>query len=297
MLKPHLKISPLSDSDIPLVTEWAKKEGFAPGLGDVRIYKNTDKQGIWVATLEKQPIGCIAGIKYNMSYGFIGLFIVLKEHRGKGYGLELWKHAMSYLANISCIGLEAASNRIDDYSKWGFEISSITTRWEWEGKDGFLVDKLYSDDELRGLKILDVNSISSSNVQLYDASRELTPRPHFLKDWLNNKTGKVLVIVDNRGVCHGFGRIRPCLLNIGQGWRIGPLLADTPPLAELLLRNLVKTHTGTVYLDSPGLNPYSRYLLERLGLKQVSNTYRMYKGSQPPVSMNQVYGLACLELG
>ena len=41
-------------------------------------------------------------------------------------------------------------------------------------------------------------------------------------------------------MCHGFGRIRPCVLEDNeQGWRIGPLLADTPPLAELLIRELI----------------------------------------------------------
>ena len=293
----NFKIRTLETADINVVTEWARIEGFAPGIGDINIYKNTDNQGIWIGLLNDIPIGCIAGIKYNSSYGFIGLFIVLKQYRGKGYGLQLWKHAMNYLSGISCIGLEAALDRIDDYSTWGFIKSSTTTRWQWSADDCFLVDRLYLDDELLGYKILEANLIPDSDVQIYDANREATPRPHFLSNWLNNKTGRVLVLVDTKGICHGFGRIRPCLLKDGKGWRIGPLLADTPPLAEYLLRSLVSSHRGKVLLDSPGLNPYSKYLFARLGFQEISTTLRMYKGSQPPLSMNQVYGLACLELG
>tara|TARA_B100000700_G_C14893604_1_gene783913 strand:+ start:155 stop:1033 length:879 start_codon:yes stop_codon:yes gene_type:complete len=289
-------IRPLKNNDISTVTGWARSEGFAPGIGDVSIYKSTDNQGIWIGCFDNKPIGCIAGIKYNNSYGFIGLFIVSEKYRGNGYGVELWKHALKHLINTPCIGLEAAPNRIKDYIKWGFKLSSTTIRWKWDGNEGFLADKLYLD-EFNGLNVIDAMSIPSEKLHTYDANREFTPRPHFIKDWLDNKSGQVLVIVDKFDNCHGFGRIRPCLLKNGRGWRIGPLLADTPPLAELLIRSLILKHPGTVFIDSPGLNPYSKYLFERLGFKEMSNTYRMYKGIQSKVSMNQVYGLACLELG
>ena len=63
--------------------------------------------------------------------------------------------------------------------------------------------------------------------------------------------------------------VRRCLQ--GSGWRIGPLLADSPELAERLLRGL--------------------------GFAPISATLRMYRGTQPEVSLADVYGLACLELG
>ncbi|MDA9747465.1 GNAT family N-acetyltransferase, partial [Prochlorococcus sp. AH-736-M13] len=52
-----------------------------------------------------------------------------------------------------------------------------------------------------------------------------------------------------------------------------------------------------ILLDCSNLNPYANYLLSSLGFEEISKTYRMYKGIQPPCPMNQVYGLACLELG
>ena len=80
----------ISNNEIDKVTDWAKLEGFAPGFDDISIYKNTDKQGIWVACLNNEPIGSIACVKYNEFYGFIGLFIVKKEFRNQGFGLLLW---------------------------------------------------------------------------------------------------------------------------------------------------------------------------------------------------------------
>ena len=287
----------ISNNELQKVTNWAKLEGFAPGIDDISIYKNTDNQGIWVGCLQDNPIGSIACVKYNSSYGFIGLFIVKKEFRSKGYGVKLWKHGLHYLRDIDCIGLEAAPMRIQDYQKWGFEISSVTNRWKLYGNQNLPQLNFYNDS-FSEFRVVLGDQISSEAVLTYDSQREPSPRPHFLTDWLENSFGLVKALVDKNGMCHGFGRIRPCVLvDNKKGWRIGPLLADTPPLAELLIRELAVDLDGEIILDCPGLNPYANYLLSNLGFHEISKTYRMYKGIQPPFPMNQVYGLACLELG
>ena len=52
-----------------------------------------------------------------------------------------------------------------------------------------------------------------------------------------------------------------------------------------------------VLLDGPGANPAASALQQRLGFALISATLRMYRGTQPQVSLADVYGLACLELG
>ncbi len=292
-----LEIRPLEQIDIPQITKWARNEGFAPGIGDVGIYRHTDNQGLWVGCLGGLPIGCIAGVRYNSSYGFLGLFLVEKKHRGNGYGLALWKHALAHLEDLPCIGLEAAPDRVKDYSDWGFKKSSPTTRWQWIGEGELRDQDIDIEDKNSELMVIEGGSIPSMVAQSYDAKREPSPRPHFLSDWLKHPAGTVLALVDRNGFCHGFGRIRPCLLRNEEGWRVGPLLADSPALAGILLRRLVKNHPGKVLLDAPGLNPNVTPLLSRLGFEVISQTIRMYRGLQPPLLMNEVYGLACLELG
>jgi ribosomal-protein-alanine N-acetyltransferase len=188
--------------------------------------------------------------------------------------------------------LEAAPDRIDDYAGWGFRSASPTTRWQLNSLD--MPWEPAQDDQL---SLVDASSLPDEVVQAYDASREPSPRPHFLSDWLHHPAGTVLALVDGLGQCHGFGRIRPCLLRQGTGWRIGPLLADNQELAERLLRGLLQRHQGVVLLDGPGANPAAGSLLKRLGFAPISATLRMYRGIQPQVSLADVYGLACLELG
>ena len=56
-MREKFSIRLISINEIPEVTNWARLEGFSPGMDDVSIYRNTDKQGVWVACLDKQPIG------------------------------------------------------------------------------------------------------------------------------------------------------------------------------------------------------------------------------------------------
>lgn len=298
-------IRPLAADDIPTVTAWARREGFSPGVGDVAIYRNTDRQGVWVACLGSEPVGCVAGVRYNASYGFIGLFLVVPEQRGKGYGVRLWRHALHHLADVPCIGLEAAPERIADYAGWGFVPASPTTRWqrdapgELPGPSSPSRAQAGASDHPLGPAwcLLTGAAIPEGAVQRFDAQREPSPRPHFLHQWLRHPAGTVHALVDREGRIHGFGRLRPCLLKEGEGWRIGPLVAATPEAARALLEGLLQQHPGVVLIDVPGANPRAVPLLRELGFAPVSRTLRMYRGPAPTVLLADVYGLACLELG
>ena len=289
-----LRICELESDQIPIVTDWSRHEGFAPGLGDIEIYRNTDRQGLWIAWLDHEPIGCIAGVRYNLNYGFIGLYLVVPHQRGHGYGQQLWKHALDHLADLTCIGLEAAPARILDYEGWGFESSSLTTRWRCFNRGDAEANR---GDLPSGLHVVEGSDVPSDAVQLYDAQREPSPRPHFLADWLGYQSGLVLALLDDSGNCHGFGRIRPCLLQDGEGWRIGPLLADSKALAAYLLRQLQYLHPGVLLIDTPGFNPAANQLMVELGFMAESETMRMYRGDLPKVALDDVFALACLELG
>ena len=288
-----LRIRPLQRDDIPAVTDWARQAGFAPGSGDLAIYRHTDRQGIWVGWLGGERIGCITGVRYNAAYGFLGLYLVRPAWRGRGYGLQLWEHALEHLADLPCIGLEAAPDRVADYAGWGFAPASPTTRWQAIG-DGAIPPAPASAE---GWRLLEGNAIPERAVQAFDAQREPSPRPHFLSQWLHHPAGTVLALIDAAGACHGFGRIRPCLMPRGEGWRIGPLMAETPQAVALLLQGLLHRHPGVVLIDAPGANAAAAPLLEQLGFSPVGTTLRMYRGEAPAVSLRDVYGLACLELG
>ena len=148
----------------------------------------------------------------------------------------------------------------------------------------------------------DLNTVSGPDLPLeaikkYDSEREFTVKPHFLSQWLEHPSGKVIALIDKYNHCHGFARIRPCLLPAGEGWRIGPILADSPVLAKVLILNLLIEHKGVILIDSPERNHNAQSLVSSIGFREISATTRMYKGSHEAVNTKDVYALACLELG
>ncbi|CAK6699426.1 GNAT family N-acetyltransferase [Synechococcus sp. CCY9201] len=296
-MKQRLDIRPLRPVDIAHVTAWARAEGFAPGQGDVAIYRHTDRQGLWLGWLGEEPIGCIAGVRYNCAYGFIGLFLVRPAWRGQGYGLQLWRHAMHHLADVPCIGLEAATDRIADYAGWGFHAASPTSRWSLLSAGQPKPSARWRQGTGAALALVGADAVHDAAVVAYDARHAPSPRPHFLRDWLHHPAGTVRALIDGQGCCHGFGRIRPCLLPTSEGWRVGPLIADTPALAEGLLRGLLLEHPGQVLIDAPQVNAAAAQLLAGLGFDRVGQTLRMYRGPRPQLPLEEVFGLACLELG
>ena len=196
---------------------------------------------------------------------------------------------------MKCVGLEAASHLITNYAEWGFKTSSQTIRWQlFNAEDGLSAQAVLDPQDL--------NTVSGPEIPLeaikkYDSEREFTARPHFLSQWLEHPSGKVIALIDKYNHCHGFARIRPCLLPAGEGWRIGPILADSPVLAKVLILNLLIEHKGVILIDSPERNHNAQSLLSSLGFREISATTRMYKGSHKAVLTKDVYGLACLELG
>ena len=50
-----LEIKPFTPTDLDVVTGMAREQDFAPGVGDIEIYANTDRQGIWLAWHHNKP--------------------------------------------------------------------------------------------------------------------------------------------------------------------------------------------------------------------------------------------------
>ena len=119
--------------DVESALDWAAKEGWNPGIHDADCFYFTDPQGFFIGEIVGEPIGCIAAVAYNDSFGFIGLYIVKPEFRGKGYGTALWKSGMNHLGN-RIIGLDGVIDQQENYKKSGFRLAYRNIRYEGIGK-------------------------------------------------------------------------------------------------------------------------------------------------------------------
>jgi GNAT superfamily N-acetyltransferase len=121
-VRDNLIVRNMTEADLALALEWAAAEGWNPGLHDAHCFYAADPQGFFVGERDGLPIGCVSAVRYGSGFGFLGLYIVKAEHRGQGFGLELWRAALDHLGD-RVIGLDGVVAQQENYRKSGFRLA------------------------------------------------------------------------------------------------------------------------------------------------------------------------------
>jgi ribosomal protein S18 acetylase RimI-like enzyme len=266
--------------DVELALDWAEKEGWNPGIHDADCFYSTDPQGFFIGELNDEPVGCVSAVAYNDSFGFIGLYIIQPEFRGKGFGIQLWKTAMMYLGNRN-IGLDGVISQQENYKKSGFRLVYRNTRYEGIG-EGYT-----------SKCAVDLTDLPFEDLVAYDAILFSVRRPKFLKLWINQPEGAALAFLKNDKLA-GYGVLRACR----NGFKIGPLFADKKEIADDLFNALAGKVAGeTIFLDTPDINSAAVALAKLHDMRMVFETARMYTKEPHLLQLHRVYGVTSLELG
>lgn len=203
------------------------------------------------------------------------------------------------------IGLDGVVAQQGNYQKSGFALAHRNVRYQGMGSGencstdladtpllqrGGLV-KSFSD---KILKFVALSTLPLSATEAYDLPFFPAGRWEFLQCWIRQPQHVALGILQN-GALAGYGVLRPCR----TGYKIGPLFADTPELADRLFLALQShaTDTAPVFLDIPAMNPAAVALVERHGMVPVFETARMYKGKPLDLPLNRLFGVSSFELG
>ena len=275
-------IKTMSRKEVNIAIEWAAAEGWNPGLHDAECYFTADPNGFLIGLIGDEPIATISVIKYGEFFGFLGFYIVKPEYRGKGYGIQIWNAGLKYLEGRN-IGLDGVVAQQDNYKKSGFKLAYRNIRYEGIGGCP------PPDSEIVQLSTLPFETIDS-----YDRPFFPENRSKFIKSWINQPECHSLGIMQN-GKLSGYGVIRGCRV----GYKIGPLFANNPEIAEslfLALKSKVKS-TEPVFLDTPEVNQSAVALAERYNMKASFETARMYSGEMPDIPINRLFGVTSFEIG
>jgi GNAT superfamily N-acetyltransferase len=273
----------MTRKEVDIAVEWAAKEGWNPGLNDADCYYAADPNGFFFGLLNDEPIAVISAVRYGESFGFLGFYIVKPKHRGRGYGTRIWNAAMQYLDGRN-IALDGVVAQQDNYRKSGFKLAHRGIRYE--GRGG-----------ATALESSDVVALASLPFETLDAySRPFFPEPRsrFIQCWIDQINGAAWGIMRNDKLA-GYGVLRQCR----AGYKIGPLFADGPELAESLFLALCSKvgSSDPVYLDVPDSNPLAVELAGRHRMKVVFETARMYTKQEPDISIPRTYGVTSFEVG
>jgi GNAT superfamily N-acetyltransferase len=278
-----LRIATMTAADVAFAIGLAAAEGWNPGTDDAAAFFAADPEGFLVGYLGDQPVGCISAVSYGGTFGFIGLYIVVPEHRGKGHGIALWRRAIARLARHN-IGLDGVPAQQDNYRRSGFRLAYGNARFEHVGP--------VAPPSTRVL--VPLAGIPFAQLAAYDRRFFPASRDAFLRHWIAQPGARGVAAVAD-GALQGYGVIRPCR----TGSKIGPLFAADPAIADDIFRALrSRVDVGApVYLDVPETNAAALALADRHAMRRVFGTARMYTGEFPDLPLANIFGVTSFELG
>ncbi len=275
----------------------AGAEGWNPGLADAESFWQADPEGHFLGLLDGRAVATLSAVRYagdgqgpdsGSGFGFIGLYIVVPEQRGRGLGCRLWDAALGALT-VPTIGLDAVLAQQDTYRKSGFALAMRNCRYE--GRFANTSGKAMPAG-LSPLAEFPLDEVLAFDRRSFPARREA-----FLRSWLS-APGHTALGLRRGDRLAGYGVVRPC----GVGSKIGPLFADDDSAAHALFHGLSQAaaasdKSGPVFLDVPMPHAGAVRLAEAHGLRPVFETGRMYRGPAPELDLGRVFGITSFELG
>lgn len=278
----ELVISTMSRAELDIAIDWAALEGWNPGLHDGDSYFAADPQGFLVGRVGDVPVATISVVRYG-DFGFLGFYIVHPDWRGRGHGFALWQAGMARLAGCN-VALDGVVAQQDNYRKSGFRLAWRNMRFEGFG----------AAEAVQDARVVPLPSVPFETFAAWDRPFFPAERPAFQRVWIAQPGATALGIVEH-GRLAGHGVIRPCR----RGWKIAPLCAERPELAEALFNALIaQVPVGEpYYLDVPETNPEAVALAEARGMKLSFETARMYTGPAPELPIGRIFGITSFEIG
>lgn len=278
-----MEIRGMTLPELEAVLEWAAAEGWNPGLQDAASFYAADPGGFLLGTLDGEPVASIFAVRYGAGFGFIGGYIVRPEYRGKGYGMAVWRAGMARLEGRN-VGLDGVPAQQANYARSGFRLAHRNVRFEGRGSVVPAADR-----------VLPLGPQDIGDVVRYDCAFFPDNREQFMRCWLLQEGSVAFGVRDTGGALLGYAVLRPCR----AGFKIGPLCAESPQVAEELMQALRGRVPADepVFLDVPEPNAAAVALAERHGMHACFETARMYTGEDPGLPLARQYGITTFELG
>jgi GNAT superfamily N-acetyltransferase len=281
-MKTNYTIRTMQPEELQIAIDWARQEGWNPGLYDASCFYAADPKGFFIGEQEGEIISVASEVNYDTSSSFFGLYIVKKSYRNQGYGLRMTEHCLKYAGNRN-IGLDGVLENVHLYQRKGFKPFFINQRFEHLG----------FDTESNSSEIVTLSSLSLNDIVAYERSCFFGNRSKFIEKWITQPQVTALAYLKNNKI-QGYGVCRKCY----QGYKIGPLFANNEIIAESLFLALQQHKVGEkVYIDIPETNTIGNYLVKKYNLKSVFSTMRMYNQFLPDLDYSKVVGNTTFELG
>jgi GNAT superfamily N-acetyltransferase len=269
----------MSVEDLRRVLDWAAEEGWNPGLDDAAAFHAADPEGFFLAEIEGRPVAAISVVNHDDAFAFLGLYLCVPEHRGRGVGFGLWRHALDH-AGSRTVGLDGVPAQQANYARSGFARAGATTRW----RGAAAISDAAPRTAVRPAEDRDLPAMIALEAQASGWSK-----PRYLSAWFAAAPSRTSFVLAEGG---GLATVRRCC----DGAKIGPLIAPDPDGALALIRRCADWAEAPITLDVPDSSATLTGICRALGLEPGFETARMYRGPARPTGPAH-YAVATLELG
>ena len=272
----------LEASDGAFIRGLIARQGWNGGRHDVETFATADPGAWLVAEVDGRPVGVTLATRWNDAFGWIGVYLVDPDFRGRGIGLALFGAALDRLEPRS-VGLDGDPRQQDNYRRSGFVDVHGNTRWYgpagvWS-ETGEVVPP--SDVPFDALVAIDAQALGSE-------------RPSLLRAWIDQPEA-VSVAAVRGGHVVGFATARPA----SDGWKVGPVHALDADVAATVIAGAV-AHLApetTCWLDTPDPNTAAADLLRAHGYEAAPTSGLMVRGTPPPADLGISFAITAHEVG
>jgi GNAT superfamily N-acetyltransferase len=269
-------------SEVEAVIDWAAREGWNPGLNDAACFYAIDPNGFFMGVLDGRPIARGSALIYDEHFAFCGLYIVERAYRGKGYGLALTQARLGHIGQRNA-GLDGVENMVEKYERLGYRTAHRSVRYIFTPK---IAQNLLPE-------IVPVAQIPFAKLAAYDRRHFFASRDRFLERWIRQPHAVGLALVDADQL-KGYGVLRKCRV----GYKVGPLFAEEPEIAEALFDALCNHAIGEpVSIDIPEPNQAALRLAAKHDMRPEFACERMYLRGDPGLPLDTIYGITSFEAG
>jgi GNAT superfamily N-acetyltransferase len=269
--------------DFPFAVQLANTMDWNMAEEDFEFMTKLEPDGCFVLWQAQEPVGVATCISYGKT-GWFGNLAVKEEHRRKGAGTFLLKHALCYLRKkgVETVGLYAYPHLIGFYESFGFEPDADFLVLQGEAVSSA------TEGTLREAKKQDVPALIDFDSQCFGAYRKKLLEPILLN------MSNLCYISNYEKEITGYVAAKVYY----EMAEVGPLICQSNRVdaAVMLLKTILSRLKGLdVSIYVPKKEAALLDMLTKAGFKEDFRVARMFLG--PAIAKNCIYTAESLERG
>ena len=289
----EMSIRLLTPRDIPRAQRLRALAGWNQTDSDWQHLLRIEPQGCFGAWIDGRLAGTATTTIYfdssgNASLGWVGMVLVDPENRRKGVGSTLLRKCIAYLKErrVETIKLDATPQGKAVYDLLGFVDEYPLERWVGEAGSYAAGDS----GAMAQTPLIDLAALTAYDTQYFGVDRR-----EVLKAWLETWPACAAAAYNSSQRMTGYVLAR----RGSQFQQIGPLIADTPEIANILFRHVLEQlHGQALIVDVISENLWATKIVRRCGLRPQRPLIRMTLGANTcPGKPENILAICGPELG